>query len=205
MKALRFIVSVPLVFLAGQAWAEKPAPVTVTNTPLPVNVINTTLPVSVVNQSSTVNVGNPADIAKALGVGTPVHYSIPCDTVPGILGSCVTTFSPPSASDKNTRVIFEYASAECFIEPSSGNMNFVRVVTRLNGQPTTHWLNVSDHVGGHDVPGVDNIFSLGHAVRFSHDWGAADPITIQVAYTNDPATNFRIHCSIELDGQRISS
>ena len=73
-------------FVGSQATAPQPfggPSVTVVNTPLPVTVTNQTTPPSTVNIGNTpsVNVSNTTALAtalaKAVGVGTPVVFSLP--------------------------------------------------------------------------------------------------------------------------------
>jgi hypothetical protein len=145
-----------------------------------------------------VSITNPADIANALGIGQPAHFEARCQTTAGVFGSCDVQVGP-GANDPNTRLVVEYASAECDLQPQTATLNFVKVQTRVDGQFAVHYLNVSDHAGGVDIPGNDKVLSIGHLVRFSHDWSG--PIIFEAQYTN--ATGVNVFCNFTLDGQRV--
>jgi len=146
-----------------------------------------------------VSITNPADIAKALGIGEPAHFEAQCRSTPGIIGSCSVQI-PPGPTDANTRFLVEYASVVCNMLPGNTiQLNIISAITSVGGQFATHYLNVSDHIGGVDNAGSDNIVSLGHVVRFSHDW--LKPFTVRADWTHGP--NPDVICFFSLDGQRV--
>jgi len=167
-----------------------------------VNVLNVPLPVQVVNPSSgsSVTISNSADIAKAMGIGQPVHFSAVCSTPPAQPGVC-TASVPAGPNDANTRLVVEYVSLSCNMTPSTENLNFADVQTTLNGQGATHYLNVTDHGGGTTAAlPQSRIFSIGQVVRFSHDWQS--PLFFQVGSNINGSTAI-FSCDLHLDGQRV--
>ena len=155
--------------------------------------------VNVVNTPS-VTVVNPADIANALGIGQPVHFQALCQNSPNTGNSGCEVQIGPGPNDPNTRLVIEYVSAVCNLQPqNTTNLLQLEVNTTVAGQDAIHFLNVSDHVGGVDNAGLDNVLSVGQVVRFSHDW--SKPLTVEAAFTQGANLNGR--CLFELDGQRV--
>ena len=191
--------------------------VNVLNTPLPVqlngsasvtgsvNVANTPLSVQVVNPPnvppSTVTIANPvtaADIAKALGVGTPFQAQVQCNPDNG--SNCFGSVPVPS----NKRIVLEYVGALCLIDRSLQTLAFAFVeLVGADGLPISHFLSTNDHVGAADGPTVNSV-SFGQTVRLYAPPGTKINVNVaQGSTTNtNPVPSFP-QCTFSLSGQSV--
>ena len=135
MQLLQGVVAVTLVLGASQAFAEKPAPVEVTNTPLPVRVTNPSTNVDVagsvnVNNSTT----NPVPVMVENIAPVPVTGSVTVTaTTPVPLSGSVTVANPTTFPNPLPVTVTNPSSSSGDVTVTNTTANPVPVTMRRGG------------------------------------------------------------------------
>lgn len=191
VSATAAAIGVAGVALPGQA-AGPPSFDVIVDNPVTLNP-NTPNPVTITNPPgappSTVNIGNPADIAKAQGIQHPTQLVGSCDFDGGNI--CNAQIDVPA----NQRLVIEYASTKCDLEPSNLLVS-VDVFTTAAGVFAQHQLT-TDHSGVLIPIIAERIMSFGQKVRLYADPGST--ILLQVLSTDVS----HLDCGFALAGQAI--
>jgi hypothetical protein len=189
MKASRFIVSLLLALPAGLAWADKPTPVTVTNTPLPVTVSGTV--------SGSTSITGTVDVRNVDNPDRQPLQAVICDFgnlgVSGAptCGSLFQTFSVPAGK----RLVIEFLSGSCMMSANIGfNMSFS---TTVNGTTASMPLLFTRNA-------FDSRFAgLAQSTRLYADPGTVVGITSSSVGTLDGNPAF-VQCTVNVSGYLVT-
>ena len=149
--------------------------------------------------STPVSVVNPADIAKAQGIGQPFQAAISCSADGGFGIRCFGSAGVPAGQ----RWVIEYVSANCRIDNARQLMSQAFVSTGIGFRSMLHYLAIPDHVGavGDSGSGI-NVVQFGQQVRLYADAGS----TLSFGAGTSGSTPFTGYpnCDFSISGQAVS-